>query len=50
MLILKNGYWTLYGQKYCELNATAKLVFNLLFEDKKNLIVLHNKNKTITFA
>ena len=35
MLILKNGYWTLYGKKYFELNATGRLVFNLLFEDKK---------------
>jgi hypothetical protein len=37
MLKLKNGYWTLNGQKYCELNATGKLVFNLLFEDKKRI-------------
>ena len=35
MLTLKNGYWTLYGKKYNELSATGKLIFNLLFEDKK---------------
>lgn len=36
MLELKNGYWTLNGNKYSELNATEKLIFNLLFEHIKN--------------
>lgn len=51
MLRLKNGYWTLNDKRHNELNATERLIFNLLFEHRKNQIIeLHNKNKTITFA
>ena len=51
MLRLKNGYWTLNNKKHNELNATERLIFNLLFEHRKNQIIeLHNKNKTVTFA
>ena len=51
MLTVKNGYWTLNGKRHNELNATERLIFNLLFEHRKNKIIeLHNKNKTTTFA
>jgi hypothetical protein len=51
MLRLKNSYWTLNDKKHSELNATERLIFNLLFEHRKNQIIeLHNKNKTTTFA
>lgn len=36
MLKLKNGYWTLKGQKYTELNPTLQLIFNLLLSEKLN--------------
>ena len=49
MLKLKKGYWTLRGRKYSELNATGKLVFNLLITDKKiELIALCNQNNKLS--
>lgn len=49
MLKLKNGYWTLRGRKYSELNAMGKLVFNLLISDKKiELIALCNQNNKLS--
>ena len=39
MLTVKNGYWTLNGKRHNELNATERLIFNLLFEHRKNKII-----------
>ncbi len=35
MLVLKNGYWTLNGEKYKELTATDAIIFDLLIIDEK---------------
>jgi hypothetical protein len=36
MLRLKNGFWTLLGTKYTDLNKTEKDIFRILFRDKLN--------------
>lgn len=49
MLKLKNGYWTLKSKKYQDLNATGKLIFDLLISDKKSeLITLCNPKKKLS--
>jgi hypothetical protein len=45
MLKLKNGFFTLNGKKYQNLNATEQLIFNLLFADQKNNLIMLCKPK-----
>jgi hypothetical protein len=49
MLKLQNGFLTLNGKKHKNLNATERIIFNLLFADQKNnLIELCNPKKELS--